>query len=146
MPIHLQVRCVLWMIALSIIQQNNWRFCHFKSMHIDNTDNKAIPTMSLLQVKYKGDLKKIHKPVTDMSESLAMQHNLSTSKLASNVRFSQNPSFPFSSSTNSFILTASLQTSIIRKDVPHLKLLLICEGHHLVVTLTCLISDSRTLP
>ncbi|XP_069011096.1 nebulin [Embiotoca jacksoni] len=36
------------------------------------------------EVKYKGDLKKIHKPVTDMAESLSMQHNLSTSKLSSN--------------------------------------------------------------
>ncbi|XP_068592932.1 nebulin [Cebidichthys violaceus] len=34
-------------------------------------------------VKYKGDLKKLHKPVTDMAESLSMQHNLSTSKLSS---------------------------------------------------------------
>ncbi|XP_029689943.1 nebulin isoform X7 [Takifugu rubripes] len=35
------------------------------------------------EVKYKGDLKKIHKPVSDMSESLSMQHGLSTSKLSS---------------------------------------------------------------
>ncbi|KAM8854787.1 nebulin isoform 9-T9 [Spinachia spinachia] len=35
------------------------------------------------EVKYKGDLKKLHKPVTDMAESLSMQHNLSTSKLSS---------------------------------------------------------------
>ncbi|TSM68907.1 Nebulin [Bagarius yarrelli] len=41
------------------------------------------------EVKYKGDLKKIHKPVTDMSESLAMQHNLSTSKLASSVKYKE---------------------------------------------------------
>ncbi|XP_041118200.1 nebulin-like isoform X14 [Polyodon spathula] len=39
------------------------------------------------EVKYKGDLKKLHKPVTDMSESLSMQHNLSTSKLASDYRY-----------------------------------------------------------
>lgn len=71
-------------------------------MHVDNKGYKAIPAMSLLQVKYKGDLKKIHKPVTDMSESLAMQHNLSTSKLASSVRFSQT-SFPLSPSINSII-------------------------------------------
>lgn len=114
-------------------------------MHVDNKGYKAIPAMSLLQVKYKGDLKKIHKPVTDMSESLAMQHNLSTSKLASSVRFSQT-SFPLSPSINSIILTASLQTSIILSDAANLKLLPICEGHHLVVTLTCLISDSKTLP
>lgn len=39
-----------------------------------------------VQVKYKGDLKKLHKPVTDMAESLSMQHSLSTSKLSSQVR------------------------------------------------------------
>ncbi|XP_037395323.1 nebulin isoform X2 [Pygocentrus nattereri] len=41
------------------------------------------------EVKYKGDLKKIHKPVTDMAESLAMQHSLSTSKLASDVKYKE---------------------------------------------------------
>lgn len=112
-------------------------------MHIDEC-YKEISVMSLLQVKYKGDLKKIHKPVTDMSESLAMQHGLSTSKLASSVRFSQTSLFPLSSSINSLILTTSSQTSIILKDVAHLTLLHVCEGHHLVVTLTCLISDSKT--
>lgn len=40
-----------------------------------------------VQVKYKGDLKKLHKPVTDMAESLSMQHSLSTSKLSSQVRY-----------------------------------------------------------
>ncbi|XP_037645679.1 nebulin isoform X42 [Sebastes umbrosus] len=35
------------------------------------------------EVKYKGDLKKLHKPVTDMAESLSMQHSLSTSRLSS---------------------------------------------------------------
>uniref|UniRef100_A0A8C1JAW6 Nebulin n=1 Tax=Cyprinus carpio TaxID=7962 RepID=A0A8C1JAW6_CYPCA len=39
------------------------------------------------EVKYKGDLKKIHKPVTDMAESLSMQHGLSTSKLASDYQY-----------------------------------------------------------
>ncbi|XP_076858822.1 nebulin isoform X4 [Brachyhypopomus gauderio] len=39
------------------------------------------------EVKYKGDLKKIHKPVTDMAESLSMQHGLSTSKLASSYQY-----------------------------------------------------------
>ncbi|XP_075336119.1 nebulin isoform X5 [Odontesthes bonariensis] len=39
------------------------------------------------EVKYKGDLKKLHKPVTDMAESLSMQHNLSTSKLSSDYRY-----------------------------------------------------------
>ncbi|KAJ8415105.1 hypothetical protein AAFF_G00008030 [Aldrovandia affinis] len=41
------------------------------------------------EVKYKGDLKKLHKPVTDMAESLSMQHNLSTSKLASDVKYKE---------------------------------------------------------
>lgn len=40
----------------------------------------------LLQVKYKRDLKKLHKPVTDMAESLSMQHGLNTSRLSSDVR------------------------------------------------------------
>ncbi|XP_059356022.1 nebulin-like isoform X12 [Carassius carassius] len=39
------------------------------------------------EVKYKGDLKKIHKPVTDMAESLSMQHGMSTSKLASDYQY-----------------------------------------------------------
>lgn len=47
-----------------------------------------------VQVKYKGDLKKLHKPVTDMAESLSMQHSLSTSKLSSQVRSHHPPSNP----------------------------------------------------
>lgn len=38
-----------------------------------------------MQVKYKADLKKLHKPVTDMKESLIMNHVLNTSHLASSV-------------------------------------------------------------
>ena len=53
-----------------------------RSQHLHNQPSIAPP----LQVKYKGDLKKIHKPVTDMAESLSMQHHLSTSKLSSDVR------------------------------------------------------------
>ncbi|XP_029461331.1 nebulin isoform X6 [Rhinatrema bivittatum] len=42
------------------------------------------------EVKYKADnLKKIHKPVTDMSESLSMHHITSTSKLASDVKYKE---------------------------------------------------------
>ncbi|XP_051479406.1 nebulin isoform X7 [Apus apus] len=41
------------------------------------------------QVKYKADLKKLHKPVTDMSESLIMNHVLSTSQLASAVKYKE---------------------------------------------------------
>ncbi|XP_075687147.1 nebulin [Rhinoderma darwinii] len=39
------------------------------------------------EVKYKADLKKLHKPVTDMAESLNMQHITSTSKLSSDYRY-----------------------------------------------------------
>ncbi|XP_048862253.1 nebulin-like isoform X46 [Brienomyrus brachyistius] len=39
------------------------------------------------EVKYKGDLKKMHKPVTDMAESLSMQHGLTTSKLSSDYQY-----------------------------------------------------------
>uniref|UniRef100_A0A3Q3MJH9 Nebulette n=1 Tax=Labrus bergylta TaxID=56723 RepID=A0A3Q3MJH9_9LABR len=58
-----------------------------KKPQYDLKDSKIYQTLkdaSVLasEVKYKGDLKKIHKPVTDMAESLSMQHNLSTSKLS----------------------------------------------------------------
>ncbi|XP_073490266.1 nebulin isoform X6 [Aquarana catesbeiana] len=39
------------------------------------------------EVKYKADLKKLHKPVTDMAESLNMQHITGTSKLASDYQY-----------------------------------------------------------
>nr|XP_033470876.1 nebulin [Epinephelus lanceolatus] len=59
-----------------------------KKPQYDLKDSKIYKTLkdaSVLasEVKYKGDLKKIHKPVTDMAESLSMQHSLSTSKLSS---------------------------------------------------------------
>uniref|UniRef100_G1P067 Nebulin n=1 Tax=Myotis lucifugus TaxID=59463 RepID=G1P067_MYOLU len=38
-------------------------------------------------VKYKADLKKLHKPVTDMKESLIMNHVLNTSQLASSYQY-----------------------------------------------------------
>ncbi|CAH2305485.1 nebulin isoform X10 [Pelobates cultripes] len=41
------------------------------------------------EVKYKADLKKLHKPVTDMAESLNMQHITSTSKLSSDVKYKE---------------------------------------------------------
>uniref|UniRef100_A0A3B4XJE7 Nebulin n=1 Tax=Seriola lalandi dorsalis TaxID=1841481 RepID=A0A3B4XJE7_SERLL len=60
-----------------------------KRPQYDLKDSKIYKTLKeanvlASEVKYKGDLKKIHKPVTDMAESLSMQHNLSTSKLSSN--------------------------------------------------------------
>ncbi|XP_069389533.1 nebulin isoform X6 [Paralichthys olivaceus] len=59
-----------------------------KKPQYDLKDSKIYKTLKdanvlASEVKYKGDLKKIHKPVTDMAESLSMQHNLSTSKLSS---------------------------------------------------------------
>ncbi|XP_057361594.1 nebulin isoform X29 [Manis pentadactyla] len=39
------------------------------------------------EVKYKADLKKLHRPVTDMKESLIMNHVLSTSQLASSYQY-----------------------------------------------------------
>ncbi|XP_044889715.1 nebulin isoform X13 [Felis catus] len=41
------------------------------------------------EVKYKADLKKLHKPVTDMKESLIMNHVLNTSQLASSVKYKE---------------------------------------------------------
>lgn len=79
---------------LSITSNKREGFGAFKSMCKNNKSYNLMSAISLFQVKYKGDLKKIHKPVTDMSESLAMQHNLSTSKLASSVRYFQTPLFP----------------------------------------------------
>ncbi|XP_047457486.1 nebulin isoform X4 [Mugil cephalus] len=59
-----------------------------KKPQYDLKDSKIYKTLKdanvlASEVKYKGDLKKIHKPVTDMAESLSMQHSLSTSKLSS---------------------------------------------------------------
>ncbi|XP_032211444.1 nebulin isoform X14 [Mustela erminea] len=42
------------------------------------------------EVKYKADLKKLHKPVTDMKESLIMNHVLNTSHLASSYQYKKN--------------------------------------------------------
>ncbi|KAK0145104.1 Nebulin [Merluccius polli] len=63
-----------------------------KRPQYDMKDSKMYQTLKdasnlASEVKYKGDLKKIHKPVTDMAESLSMQHNLSTSKLSSDYRY-----------------------------------------------------------
>ncbi|XP_072301321.1 nebulin isoform X6 [Eucyclogobius newberryi] len=63
-----------------------------KRPQYDLKDSKIYKTMKeanelASEVKYKGDLKKIHKPVTDMAESLSMQHNLSTSKLSSDYQY-----------------------------------------------------------
>uniref|UniRef100_A0A665W3G4 Nebulin n=1 Tax=Echeneis naucrates TaxID=173247 RepID=A0A665W3G4_ECHNA len=59
-----------------------------KKPQYDLKESKIYKTMKeanvlASEVKYKSDLKKLHKPVTDMAESLSMQHGLSTSKLSS---------------------------------------------------------------
>ncbi|XP_038645940.1 nebulin isoform X4 [Scyliorhinus canicula] len=55
----------------------------------DSSGYKAMKDANInaSEVIYKQDLKKMHKPVTDMSESLQMQHNLSTSKLSSQYQY-----------------------------------------------------------
>uniref|UniRef100_A0A672TAU1 Nebulin n=1 Tax=Sinocyclocheilus grahami TaxID=75366 RepID=A0A672TAU1_SINGR len=63
-----------------------------KRPHYDLKNSKIYQTLKdandlASEVKYKGDLKKMHKPVTDMAESLSMQHSLSTSKLASDYQY-----------------------------------------------------------
>uniref|UniRef100_A0A3B3ZNY5 SH3 domain-containing protein n=1 Tax=Periophthalmus magnuspinnatus TaxID=409849 RepID=A0A3B3ZNY5_9GOBI len=63
-----------------------------KKPQYDPKESKMYKTMKeanelASEVKYKGDLKKIHKPVTDMAESLSMQHSLSTSKLSSDYQY-----------------------------------------------------------
>ncbi|KAJ8407124.1 hypothetical protein AAFF_G00288000 [Aldrovandia affinis] len=63
-----------------------------KRPQFDPKESKIYKTMKeantlASEVQYKGDLKKMHKPVTDMSESLSMQHNLSTSRLSSDYRY-----------------------------------------------------------
>ncbi|KAK7939466.1 hypothetical protein WMY93_002792 [Mugilogobius chulae] len=65
-----------------------------KKPQYDLKESKIYKTMKeandlASEVKYKGDLKKIHKPVTDMAESLSMQHSLSTSKLSSDVKYKE---------------------------------------------------------
>ncbi|XP_047457487.1 nebulin isoform X5 [Mugil cephalus] len=65
-----------------------------KKPQYDLKDSKIYKTLKdanvlASEVKYKGDLKKIHKPVTDMAESLSMQHSLSTSKLSSQVKYKE---------------------------------------------------------
>ncbi|XP_066543724.1 nebulin isoform X4 [Amia ocellicauda] len=69
------------------------------------------------EIKYKGDLKKIHKPVTDMSESLSMQHNLSTSKLASDYQYKKK----FEDSKGHYHMIADTPEQIHHKEASELQ-------------------------
>ncbi|XP_038577047.1 nebulin isoform X16 [Micropterus salmoides] len=69
------------------------------------------------EVKYKGDLKKIHKPVTDMAESLSMQHNLSTSKLSSNVKYKEK----YEKEKGKAMLDFETPTYVTAKEAQHMQ-------------------------
>ncbi|XP_060909068.1 nebulin isoform X26 [Labrus mixtus] len=69
------------------------------------------------EVKYKGDLKKIHKPVTDMAESLSMQHNLSTSKLSSSYCYKKK----FEESKGHYLMIADTPEQIHHKEATELQ-------------------------
>ncbi|XP_046903110.1 nebulin isoform X4 [Hypomesus transpacificus] len=69
------------------------------------------------EVKYKGDLKKIHKPVTDMAESLSMQHNLSTSKLSSAYQYKKK----FEDSKGHYLMIADTPEQLHHKEASELQ-------------------------
>ncbi|XP_067892361.1 nebulin [Heterodontus francisci] len=69
------------------------------------------------EVIYKQDLKKMHKPVTDMSESLQMQHNLSTSKLSSQYQYKKE----FEKSKGHYQLVSDSPEQIHLKDATELQ-------------------------
>ncbi|XP_037542718.1 nebulin isoform X2 [Nematolebias whitei] len=69
------------------------------------------------EVKYKGDLKKIHKPVTDMAESLSMQHSLSTSKLSSDVKYKEK----YEKEKGKPMLDFETPTYVTAKEAQHLQ-------------------------
>ncbi|XP_054470687.1 nebulin [Anoplopoma fimbria] len=69
------------------------------------------------EVKYKGDLKKIHKPVTDMAESLSMQHNLSTSKLSSSYCYKKK----FEESKGHYLMIADTPEQLHHKEASELQ-------------------------
>ncbi|XP_068458209.1 nebulin isoform X2 [Clinocottus analis] len=68
-------------------------------------------------VKYKGDLKKLHKPVTDMAESLSMQHNLSTSKLSSSVKYKEK----YEQEKGKAMLDFETPTYVTAKEAQHMQ-------------------------
>ncbi|TMS06966.1 Nebulin [Larimichthys crocea] len=69
------------------------------------------------EVKYKGDLKKIHKPVTDMAESLSMQHSLSTSRLSSQVKYKEK----YEKEKGKAMLDFETPTYVTAKEAQHMQ-------------------------
>ncbi|KAM3607129.1 uncharacterized protein V6R79_002158 [Siganus canaliculatus] len=69
------------------------------------------------EVKYKGDLKKMHKPVTDMAESLSMQHGLSTSKLSSQVKYKEK----YEKEKGKAMLDFETPTYVTAKEAQHMQ-------------------------
>ncbi|XP_065818621.1 nebulin isoform X8 [Labrus bergylta] len=93
-----------------------------KKPQYDLKDSKIYQTLkdaSVLasEVKYKGDLKKIHKPVTDMAESLSMQHNLSTSKLSSSVKYKEK----YEKEKGKAMLDFETPTYVTAKEAQHMQ-------------------------
>ncbi|KAF3843598.1 hypothetical protein F7725_002447 [Dissostichus mawsoni] len=74
-------------------------------------------TVLASEVKYKKDLKKLHKPVTDMAESLSMQHNLSTSKLSSTYCYKKK----FEESKGHYHMIADTPESLHHKEATELQ-------------------------
>ncbi|KAM5152114.1 nebulin isoform 4-T5 [Mantella aurantiaca] len=69
------------------------------------------------EVKYKADLKKLHKPVTDMAESLNMQHITGTSKLASDVKYKEK----YEKEKGKAMLDFETPTYVTAKEAQHLQ-------------------------
>ncbi|XP_034002993.1 nebulin isoform X11 [Trematomus bernacchii] len=74
-------------------------------------------TVLASEVKYKTDLKKLHKPVTDMAESLSMQHNLSTSKLSSTVKYKEK----YEKEKGKAMLDFETPTYVTNKEAQHMQ-------------------------
>ncbi|KAM7406868.1 hypothetical protein PAMA_002863 [Pampus argenteus] len=93
-----------------------------KKPHYDLKESKIYKTLKdanvlASEVKYKGDLKKIHKPVTDMAESLSMQHNLSTSKLSSDVKYKEK----YEKEKGKAMLDFETPTYVTAKEAQHMQ-------------------------
>ncbi|XP_030198849.1 nebulin isoform X26 [Gadus morhua] len=93
-----------------------------KKPKYDLKDSKIYQTLKdatnlASEVKYKGDLKKLHKPVTDMAESLSMQHNLSTSKLSSDYRYKKK----FKDSKGHYLVIADTPEQLHHKEATELQ-------------------------
>ncbi|XP_062257985.1 nebulin isoform X12 [Platichthys flesus] len=93
-----------------------------RKQQYDLKDSKIYQTLKdasalASEVKYKGDLKKLHKPVTDMAESLSMQHNLSTSKLSSTYCYKKK----FEESKGHYLMIADTPEQLHHKEASELQ-------------------------